>query len=454
MTTAPSFTLDRRARLHLGPHGGLLVGGTPVRVLRLGAQAARRVAAWTAGEPPTGAAELRLARRLHDDGAGLLRSPGSAVAADVHVVVPVRDRPDALRRCLTALAGLPVLVVDDASRDAAAVAGVARDAGARLLRLETNVGPGGARNAGLAAVVTPLVAFVDSDCVVPLGWLDALLPALLDARVAVVAPRVVGAGGPGLLARYEVRSGPLDLGPAPAPVRPGSRVGHLPAAVLLARREALGDGFDPALRLGEDVDLVWRLAARGLGVRYEPGVHVRHETRSGLGAWLRQRHGYGRSAADLDRRHPGAVAPVAVSRWSLPAVAATAAGRPELLLVTTALTAAGLLHRLPDGPGRGQESARLAVEGLAATALGLAEAAARPWLPAVLLAALVDRRVRRLGAAAVAVRLVRAASAGAPSVGWGAWAALRVLDDLAYASGVWRGAVEGRRAGVLLPRVL
>jgi hypothetical protein len=148
------------------------------------------------------------------------------------------------------------------------------------------------------------------------------------------------------------------------------------------------------------------------------------------------------------------VAPVALSRWSLPAVAALATGHPGVAAAATALTALGLLTRLPAGPGRAREAVRLSVEGLAQTALGLAEAAARPWLPVVAVTALGSRPVRRLAVGAVAVRLLRGVAAGRPSVDPLRWATLRVLDDLAYASGVWRGAVAGRRWRVVLPRVL
>jgi glycosyltransferase involved in cell wall biosynthesis len=74
-----------------------------------------------------------------------------------------------------------VLVVDDGSSDATAAA--ASRAGARVLRLGSNVGKGGALRAGLADLLaTPAthVAFVDAD-----GQHDpADLPALLEAAAA------------------------------------------------------------------------------------------------------------------------------------------------------------------------------------------------------------------------------------------------------------------------------
>ena len=58
---------------------------------------------------------------------------------------------------------------------------------------------------------------------------------------------------------------------------------------MVARREALGSGFDEGLPLGEDVDLVWRLHDAGWQVRYEPGIRVAHDDRVEPAAWYRRR---------------------------------------------------------------------------------------------------------------------------------------------------------------------
>ena len=52
--------------------------------------------------------------------------------------------------------------------------------GAVVVRLDRNTGPGEARNAGLAAVSTPFVAFVDTDVTVSPGWLTSLLGHFAD----------------------------------------------------------------------------------------------------------------------------------------------------------------------------------------------------------------------------------------------------------------------------------
>jgi mycofactocin system glycosyltransferase len=445
--------LDPGARLHTGPDGALLIGGQPLRALRLNPAAARVVAGWRGGGTATGPAETALAARLHGYGLAVARSDHSPFGpSDVTAVVPVRDRADTLDRCLATLAGTRVLVVDDGSRQPAAVAAVAARHRAELIVRRVNGGPAAARNTGLAAVRTPLVAFVDSDCRLPAGWLADLLPVLADGT-AVVGPRIFGTGGPGALARFEAGSGPLDLGGTASPVGPGARVGYLPAAVLLCRRAALGAGFDEAMRVGEDVDLVWRVAAAGHPVRYEPRVVVEHETRPEFAGWLAQRFGYGRSGSALAARHPDRLAPVVISRWSVPALLCLAAGRPVRAAGCTALTAAGLWTRLPAGPGRATESVRLTGAGLGWTLLGLAEAAARPWLPALLAVSTVSGTARRITAVAVAVRLLRTRHGRSPDQHPLAWAALRVADDLAYGTGVWAGVLRDREPGPVLPKI-
>ena len=299
----------------------MLVGGSPVRVLRLTPSGARHVAGWWAGTPVPDHARARvLARRLLDTGIAhpVLSSQvqaGAGDPGDVTVIIPVCDRQAELARCLAGLVQMPrVIVVDDDSGDPAAVARVAADAGARVLHRAVNGGPAAARNTGLAAADTPLVAFLDSDCVPGPGWLDALLPHFADPAVGAVAPRIVpDEPGRTWLARYEGASSTLDMGARESIVRPGSRVPYVPGAALVVRRAAAGTGFTETMRVGEDVDFVWRLAASGWRVRYEPAAIMPHQHRVRLRQWFGRRKDYGTSAAILEQRHPGAVRPLYIS---------------------------------------------------------------------------------------------------------------------------------------------
>ncbi|MFF2130695.1 glycosyltransferase family 2 protein [Streptomyces olivochromogenes] len=88
------------------------------------------------------------------------------------------------------------------------------------------------------------------------------------------------------LGRYESARSSLDLGAYPAAVRPGTPVSWAPTACVVARTDALQEGFDARMRIGEDVDLCWRLIESGWRVRYEPAVEAAHEHRVRVHDWF------------------------------------------------------------------------------------------------------------------------------------------------------------------------
>jgi mycofactocin glycosyltransferase len=453
--------------MRLRPDGGLrtldggrvLLGGSPYRLIRLGPAGARQVAGWWRGEPvPGGSASRALARRLLDTGMAHPEPDGGPTAEDVTVVIPVRDRPAALARCLADVRGLRVIVVDDGSCDQLAAASVARAAGAHCLRLPVSLGPGAARNAGLAVAATPFVAFLDSDCVPRPGWLEPLLRHFADPAVGAAGPRIVAdraESRPGWLARYEEVRSALDMGPEPSIVRHGARVPYLPAAALVVRRACAGQGFAENLPVGEDVDFVWRLAERGWRVRYEPASAVAHAHRVTLAAWFARRADYGSSAAPLELRHPGRVPAASMAGWSALAWLAVATGRPLTGVSITAGTTVLLARRLaPVTRDAWPVAVRLSGGGTLAAGRLLGSAMSRTWWPVALPAALLLPCARRPVAALAALSL------GAAVLDWrerrppmspGGYLAARLLDDVAYSLGVWRGCLSHRTVRPLLP---
>jgi mycofactocin system glycosyltransferase len=434
--------------------GTVLVGGAPLRLLRLGPRGAALARGWWDGVPVPGRpAAQELARRLLDAGLAHPDPAGGPEPDEVTAVIPVRDRPAELARCLAGLDGMRVIVVDDGSADRAAVAAAAAAAGALCLRRDRCGGAGAARNTGLAAVRTPLVAFVDSDCVPRPGWLAPLLRHFADPAVGAVAPRIrAHEQGSGWLARYEAAASALDMGPVESIVRPGARVPYVPGAALLVRRAAAGRGFAEDMPVGEDVDFVWRLSAAGWHIRYEPRAAVGHQHRVRLGDWLRRRRDYGTSAAPLELRHPGTVPACAMSGWSALAWAAAAAGLPGTGAAITGAAAALLARRLSpltDDPW--PLAGRLAGRGTLAAGRLLGSAVARTWWPLALPAAAVIPRLRLPLAAALIVPPVLDWRQRRPPMPAASYAAARLLDDLAYSVGVWQGCLAHRTARPLAP---
>jgi len=433
MTT---YTLDGTTRRPTGSN--VVIGGSPLRLFRLtdaGVAVFDDVAAGLdiAPDPKTD----HLLERLVDAGA-IHPHPaaGPFTPADVTVVVPALVLGESalaeIVRCCPGVA--TVIAVDDASDPP-----VRAVPGSRVLRLRTNAGPAVARNAGLGAAETPLIAFVDTDVRLEPGWLDHLLPHFADDRVALVAPRVASAPGAGPVAAYEQGHSPLDLGPEPGRIAPGTRLSYVPAAALLVRAHALRaiDGFDRRLRFGEDVDAVWRLVEAGWRCRYEPSSVVLHRPR---GSWRRlvvQRVSYGSSAAPLARRHPGALAPVRISGWSGAAWGMLVFGQPIPALALAGATTVALVRKLPGVPAR--DSLRLAGLGHLFAGRLLADAARRAWWPVLVAAALFSKRARGIAAMAAVPALL---SGGIP----------KLVDDLAYGTGLWKGVIAEREPGPLRPR--
>jgi len=470
---------------------GAFFGGSPARVLRLTSAGQRALAELRDG-PVRSSASGMLARRLTDAGLAHPRPPALAAPPDVTVLIPVRDRAELLDRCLTALGGrYPVLVVDDGSAGPAAIAGVAARHRATLLRRAANGGPAAARNTGLASVTSDLVAFLDSDCVPEPGWIERLAAHLADPAVAMAAPRILpvsprGGGPPeppgsatpagtrprraptrqSWADRYSAAGSSLDMGGQESRVAPGTRLSYVPAAALLARHAALlaaggRDVFDPALRLGEDVDLVWRLHAAGGRIRYEPAAVVRHHEPASWPGLLARRFRYGTSAAPLALRHPGQSEPLRLYPWPTLTVAGLLARQPVLAglgFAGSVLAMRAALHRagLPD---RGVLPAML--RATQQTWLGIGRYGgqfAAPVLAAALAAPGPGRPGRRWGRRAAAASLLlgpalTAWSAQRPDLDPVRFTLGRLADDAAYGAGVWAGALRARTTIPLRPAI-
>ena len=461
-TTLPNgLAVELADDLHRSRGGGLMLGGSPPRLLRLSQRAVRVLepGRFTVADAATAA----LARRLVDIGVAHPRPPAQPVR-DVTIVIPVRDRACLLHQLLTALrtdpetSGVPALVVDDGSVDRAAVASVTRLHGATLLVHPHNLGPAAARNTGLRHARTDYVAFCDSDVLPEPGWLSQLLAQFTDPALALAAPRVVGIprSQPGCLDRYEGVRSPLDMGGREAPVVPLSALAYVPGATLVVRRAAVGGGFAPELRLGEDVDLCLRLYHAGWRMRYVPSSRVGHCHRTDLRSWLAQRASYGSAAAQLALRHPGQVPPLNAEPSSVAAWALVLRGRPVPLGAAMALTtgtAIRLIRRIPDADTPVRACTLLTLAAMRGTAEQLTQCATRHYLPVAALAAVMNRRARHvLITAAVIEGLIDYRRSGL-RMNPVAYLLIRRLDDVAYGAGLWCGVIRHRTTAPLIPRL-
>jgi len=88
---------------------------------------------------------------------------------DLEIIVPTRNRPEVLRRSLSRTRAhfpdVPILVHDDASDDASAVAAaVGRIEGCRLIRASARIGPAGARRRLISEAGARWCLALDDDC--------------------------------------------------------------------------------------------------------------------------------------------------------------------------------------------------------------------------------------------------------------------------------------------------
>jgi glycosyltransferase involved in cell wall biosynthesis len=207
----------------------------------------------------------------------------------VSVIVPARDAEPTIGKALEALDAqslgerYEIIVVDDGSRDRTPSVVGSHDR-VRLIRSAKSAGPGAARNKGVAAARSPVLAFTDADCMPVVNWLEQGLAALEGADL------VQGRVQPD----PSVARTPFDRS-----LSVEDHDGFYQTANLFVRREtfdAVGGFADWALEepgrrrwsedrrraramrtpIGEDTLFAWRARRLGARSRFCPGALVHH----------------------------------------------------------------------------------------------------------------------------------------------------------------------------------
>lgn len=251
--------------------------------------------------------------------------------ADLSVVICSLNGAAGVDRCLHALAAqkgvdLEVIVVDDGSTDATSE--IARAHNVTVIRHETNRGLAAARNTGLRAASTPIVAFLDDDCEAEPEWARELLEAY-EERVVGVGGDVLPCAPEGFMLGYLRRNNPLlplEINLArsekllyrlslylrqqwlPEERHDKRDVYSLVGANMSFRRTVLREaGFDERFRFGaEDLDMCLRLPREFPGARLivNPRARVKHHFVPTLRDTLHRSRNYARGCARLYRKWP------------------------------------------------------------------------------------------------------------------------------------------------------
>ncbi len=166
-----------------------------------------------------------------------------------------------------------------------------------------NGGLSAARNIGLARATGEIVAYTDADVRVDPDWLTYLVqPMVRGGMAAAGGPNIVPADD-GWIAQAVARAPG-----GPTHVLLDDRIAeHVPGCNMAFRKDALAaiGGFNPVyLRAGDDVDVCWRLQARGNAIGFAPAALVWHHHRTTVKGYWRQQAGYGEGETWLEAHHP------------------------------------------------------------------------------------------------------------------------------------------------------
>ena len=240
------------------------------------------------------------------------------------LIIPVFNRPDEVNELLESLTKLrcrdfEVILVEDGSQvpcDA-----VARSYSDRLdihYYNKPNSGPGQSRNYGAERASGDYLIVLDSDCIIPDGYLDAVIAELNDSPAdAFGGPdrahdsftdiqKAINYAMTSFFTTGGIRGGKKKLDK----FYPRSFNMGIKADVY----KALG-GFSK-MRFGEDIDLSIRIFKGGYKCRLFPEAWVWHKRRTDLRKFFKQVHNSGIARINLYKKYPDSLKPVHI----LPAV--------------------------------------------------------------------------------------------------------------------------------------
>ena len=225
----------------------------------------------------------------------------------VSVVMPFAGDGSAAAAAIETLLALDLRPGDElilADNSVLPVASTVTTGAVKVVRAIAERSPAHARNTGAAIAHNDWILFLDSDCLVHHGLLDAYFALPVSDDVGVLAGEVLAApAGDTLAARYGAARGFLSQeAHLRHPYRP-----RAVAANLMVRRSAFEQvgGFYEGVRAGEDTDFSWRIQAAGWRLELRSEASVEHRYRTTLRDLRSQWRGYAAGRAWLARRYEG-----------------------------------------------------------------------------------------------------------------------------------------------------
>jgi glycosyltransferase involved in cell wall biosynthesis len=197
----------------------------------------------------------------------------------ISVVVPTRDRPELLQRCLAALekqtVPVEIVVVED----------------------KEGRGPAWARNQGVRKAQGQVICFTDDDCAPFPNWARSLSTPILTGKAkATAGPTLMGQGATAADHAWEAIVGYLqEQASKPGTASPGfAATANLACSRELLEQLPFDESFPAAA--GEDRDWAARAAEQGAAPMYVPSAIVIHQPGLRIRDFLRQQYRYGKGA--------------------------------------------------------------------------------------------------------------------------------------------------------------
>ena len=235
------------------------------------------------------------------------------------IIVPVYNRPDEVDELLQSLCDqklkdFEVLVVEDGSqRDCKAIVEKYHDRLDVKYFMKPNSGPGQSRNYGAERANGEWLIILDSDVVLPPGYLQAIDHSLSSLH-SPLSSKIVAFGGPDAAhPDFTPVQKAISYSMTSFFTTGGIRGGKAKLDKFYPRSFNMGirrdvyqqlGGFTK-MRFGEDIDFSYRIVEAGYQPRLFPEAWVWHKRRTDFRKFFRQVYNSGIARINLEKRHPG-----------------------------------------------------------------------------------------------------------------------------------------------------
>lgn len=239
----------------------------------------------------------------------------SQASLTLSLIVPVFNRPQEVEELLDSLTkqtlqDFEVVLVEDGSTQPCDAQVKQYEAALAIQYLvKTNSGPGQSRNVGAKAATGSYLIFLDSDCVIPPGYVEAVYNRLTTNYVDAF-------GGPDRAdERFTPMQKAINYAMTSFFTTGGIRGGGEKLDKFFPRSFNMGysktvfeqTGGFAAMRFGEDIDMSLRILKNGFKTALVTEAYVYHKRRSNLKQFYKQVFNSGIARIVLHKKHPGSL---------------------------------------------------------------------------------------------------------------------------------------------------